>query len=253
MSWADTAAALADRWRVIAPDLRGHGDSDRAADGLYLYEAMALDLAALVDDLGPEQPVTLVGHSLGGSIAWRYAAAFPGRVRRLVLIEGLGPSPKLFATQDATPPAERLRRWAAETRAGARREPRPIASIEEGQARVAAAHPRLSPEQARHLAEHGLAALPGGGYRWKHDPRAAFPPFDYDLAMRGALWGAIACPTLLVYGAESWASNPAADGRAAFFPDAEVVLIEGAGHWVQLDRPAAFVAALDTFLGPPPG
>jgi pimeloyl-ACP methyl ester carboxylesterase len=55
------------------------------------------------------------------------------------------------------------------------------------------------------------------------------------------LWWRISCPTLLVYGKESWASDPVNDGRARHFRDAKVVAIENAGHWVHHDR-------LDTFL-----
>jgi pimeloyl-ACP methyl ester carboxylesterase len=58
----------------------------------------------------------------------------------------------------------------------------------------------------------------------------------------------VRCPTLLVYGTESWASNPAEDGRAAHFPDATVVTIEGAGHWVHHDRLEEFLAVVVPFL-----
>ena len=50
------------------------------------------------------------------------------------------------------------------------------------------------------------------------------------------LWGRITCPTLLVYGKESWASNPEEDGRIKHFKTAKVVSVEGAGHWVHHDR-----------------
>ena len=62
------------------------------------------------------------------------------------------------------------------------------------------------------------------------------------------LWGRITCPVLLVHGAESWASNPAADGRAAHFQNAEVLSVQGAGHWVHHDRLDAFLDALRRFL-----
>ena len=73
-------------------------------------------------------------------------------------------------------------------------------------------------------------------------------PSEASLAELEDLWSRIACPTLLIHGAESWASNPAEDGRAAHFPDARVISIEGAGHWVHHDRLDAFMAAIDPFL-----
>jgi pimeloyl-ACP methyl ester carboxylesterase len=63
-----------------------------------------------------------------------------------------------------------------------------------------------------------------------------------------ALWGRIACPTLLVYGKESWASNPEQDGRARHFGDAKVVSVDGAGHWVHHDRLAEFLSLTRAFL-----
>jgi pimeloyl-ACP methyl ester carboxylesterase len=63
-----------------------------------------------------------------------------------------------------------------------------------------------------------------------------------------ALWARIACPTLLVYGRESWASNPAEDGRARHFKNAEIVTVDGAGHWVHHDRLDEFLALMRRFL-----
>ena len=62
------------------------------------------------------------------------------------------------------------------------------------------------------------------------------------------LWARITCPTLLVYGKESWASNPAEDGRAKHFKNAEIVTFEGAGHWVHHDKLAEFLALTRRFL-----
>jgi pimeloyl-ACP methyl ester carboxylesterase len=63
-----------------------------------------------------------------------------------------------------------------------------------------------------------------------------------------ALWSRIACPTLLVFGRESWAKDPAADGRAGYFRDARVLGVDGAGHWVHHDRLAVFLDAVRDFL-----
>ncbi len=62
------------------------------------------------------------------------------------------------------------------------------------------------------------------------------------------LWSHIACPTLLVYGTESWATNPETDGRIAPFRDARVLAVEGAGHWVHHDRLDFFLDAVRRFI-----
>ncbi|MFI9720597.1 alpha/beta fold hydrolase [Streptomyces sp. NPDC052396] len=83
-TFADLAARLGDEWRVIAPDQRGHGASDRAAD--YSREGYLADLLALFDHLGLEQAV-LLGHSLGAINAYQFAARHPGRVAALINAE----------------------------------------------------------------------------------------------------------------------------------------------------------------------
>ena len=85
-----------------------------------------LDLANLIDALGPE-PVTLVGHSLGGSVTVMYAGIYPERVRKLVSIEGLGPPPAMIERMRARPPHERVRDWIEQMRdlAGAPAAPLP--------------------------------------------------------------------------------------------------------------------------------
>jgi pimeloyl-ACP methyl ester carboxylesterase len=62
------------------------------------------------------------------------------------------------------------------------------------------------------------------------------------------LYGRIACPTLLVYGRDSWATSPAEDGRLEHFGNARVVMIEDAGHWPHHDQADVFIAAVAEFL-----
>jgi pimeloyl-ACP methyl ester carboxylesterase len=247
-SWDWTAAELARDWHVVAPDLRGHGDSDWAADGNYAMEDFVFDLAELIDQLG-QTPLALVGHSLGGNIALRYAGCYPQKIAKLVLIEGLGPSPAKMAEQDAMPMAEGIRRWIEDHRRGLARQPRAYATLDDAIARAQAANLHLSPEQARHLTLHGTRRNADGSLSFKTDPSLAnLSPVDYTEAQKHALWREVTCPTLLVYGKESWASNPAEDGRAVHFQNARVELFGNAGHWVQHDRFDAFVETLRAFL-----
>ncbi len=247
-SWDFIAPALARRWKVICPDLRGHGDSDADPSGTYEIDRYVLDLARLIDHGGLAK-VRLVGHSLGGNIAIRYASAFPERVERLVAIEGLGPAPDELEERERMPPGRRLREWADERQAIERRVPRDYASVEEATTRMSAQFPSFAPELVRHLTIHGLRLSAPGAWRWKFDNGVRGEgPFELGRGEREALWAAIECPTYLIYGAESWASDPAEDGRAAHFRDAKVVMHEGAGHWVHHDRCEPFLADLLTQL-----
>jgi pimeloyl-ACP methyl ester carboxylesterase len=247
-AWDDVASRLAADWHVMAPDLRGHGDSQWADAGGYLMTGFIYDLVQLITQQATA-PVTLVAHSLGGAIATRAAGLYPELVRRLVNIEGLGPSPKMEAELAAKPLDARLRGWVDEQRQLAARPPRRYATLDDALARMRAENAHLSAAQALHLTRHGVRQNEDGTFSWKFDPYIrSWPPVDLTRDEIRELWGRVACPTLLVYGTESWASNPAQDGRAAHFRHAQVALIEGAGHWVHHDRLDAFMAVVRPFL-----
>ena len=247
-SWDRIAVALADRYHVIAPDLRGHGESDWHPCGRYPMEEYVLDLATIIDTLDLA-PVTIVAHSLGGNIAIRYTGTFPEKVRRLVAIEGLGHAPPRLAERDAQSAPDRLRGWIERVRAREARPARRPADLEDAIARLAAANPGFDAALVRHLAVHAVREAADGGLAWRHDRRMMeVAPFEATAAQQAELWGAITCPTLLIYGGASGASDPLTDGRAAKMPAARVVTIEGAGHWLQHDRPEAFMALLEDFL-----
>ena len=247
-NWDWVAARLRHDWHVIAPDLRGHGDSQWSTDGSYTMAGHVYDLAQLIRQQGLA-PVTIIGHSLGGNIAIRYTGLYPESVRKLVAIEGLGSSPQTLAERAKRTIDERMRTWIAQERGLAARPPHRYASIEEAFQRMQAVNKHLSPEQARHLTQHGVNQNEDGTYSWKFDNYVrVWPAYDISIEELHHLWSRITCPTLLVYGKESWASNPAEDGRAQYFQNAEVVTFDGAGHWVHHDRLDAFVEKVQAFL-----
>jgi len=247
-SWDWVAAALRHEWHVIAPDLRGHGDSAWSRSGHYTMANYIYDMAQLVHQQNLA-PVSIVAHSLGGNISLRYTGIYPETVRRLVAIEGLGPGPRSAAERDANPISERMRAWIDEQRAQAARLPRRYASVEDSLARMQEANKRLSPEQARHLTQHAVNQNEDGTYSWKFDPYVRiWPPYDMTREEIASLWSRITCPTLLVWGKESWATDPLADGRAGYFQDARVVGFDRAGHWVHHDRLDALLPELRNFL-----
>jgi pimeloyl-ACP methyl ester carboxylesterase len=179
----------------------------------------------------------------------RYAGIFPDTVRRLVAIEGLGPSPKMLAERLKRTIAQRMKKWIEDQRELSGRLPRRYASIEDAFKRMQEANKHLSPQQARHLTQHGVNQNEDGTYSWKFDNYVrAWPPYDMTVAEVEQLWARIVCPTLLVYGKESWASNPSEDGRLAHFQSARVESFDKAGHWVHHDRLDAFTDTVREFL-----
>ena len=250
-SWDWTARRLSDRYRVAAPDLRGHGLSDWVSDGDYAIMDMVYDLAQLIDHLGRDR-ITLIGHSLGGNIVLRYAGLFPERVEKLVCIEGLGPSPKMLADRADQAPDARIRQWIENRRARAGKEPRVMADADAAKERMARAHPKLSPEQVAHLTQTGVRAMEGGGVRWAYD-KGVIAPTGSDISHEDFkfLIAKIACPVWLVYGAQSWASNPEKDGRIDFFKSAAMLKVtefQDAGHWLHHEQFELFMERLEDFL-----
>jgi pimeloyl-ACP methyl ester carboxylesterase len=247
-NWDWVAAAFRDDYHVICPDLRGHGDSAWSPSGHYAMADYIYDLAQLVHQQ-KLAPLSIVAHSLGGNIALRYAGVYPENVARLVAIEGLGPGPRTQVAGERKPVPERIRAWIEDMRGYAGRQPRRYASIEQAFARMQQANPHLTEAQARHLTQQGVNQNEDGTYSWKFDQYVRlWPPYDMTREAIAELWGRIACPTLLVYGTESWASNPASDGRLAHFRNARVLAVERAGHWVHHDRLELFVAEVKAFL-----
>ena len=247
-NWDWVAAALREDWHIIAPDLRGHGDSEWSRDGNYNFASYIYDLYQLIDQQRLA-PVSIIGHSLGGHIAVRYAGIYPDKVRQLVAIEGLGPPPRRLAERAGKPVAERMQNWIAEQRDLSRRAPRRYATIEEALGRMQEENKHLSPEQARHLTYHGVNQNEDGTYSWKFDNYVrSWRPYDMAQAEIEELWSRIACPTLLVHGKESWATSPQDDGRIRHFRTARAHSVEGAGHWVHHDRLDEFLSLVRGFL-----
>lgn len=245
-SWDWAARHLRDRWHVMALDWRGHGDSAWSPDGAYLVPYHIIDLLELVQTLGVPQ-VTIVGHSFGGNVAARYAGAYPDRIAKIVFVDSLGPAMGSYTQWEKAGPVSRTREWIAQRRDRKLTETRLLPSVEAGAERMRKANPRLSAEQAQHLAAHGMNRFEDG-FGWKFDPRVSmFAPEDWEVR-GGPYWAEITAPALIMYGAQSWHTDPVSDGRADFFKNAEVQRFETAGHWIHHDVLDEFLAALDGFL-----
>ncbi|MFN7135449.1 MAG: alpha/beta fold hydrolase, partial [Myxococcales bacterium] len=228
LSWgfAPIAPALARAgYHVVAPDLRGHGDTERiGAGGYYHFMDYVFDVAELAPALARERLV-LVGHSMGGAISALYAGAFPDRVHRLVVMEGLDVS--------ETPVSElpeRTARWVQTVQAARARAPKVHPGIEAAADRLQANDARLERPLALFLAEKGTRAE-GGGRVFKHDPvHLTRGPYAFRLEAVRPFWERIACPTLLLDGAESDFRSEDRRQRHALFRHAREHTIAGAGH-----------------------
>jgi pimeloyl-ACP methyl ester carboxylesterase len=247
-NWDWIARSLRDRYHVIAPDLRGHGDSQWVIGSNYSMIDYVYDIAQLLHQQD-RFPVSVIGHSLGGSIGLQYAGIEPERVDKIVSIEGLGPSPGYIKQLGTKPVHERMRDWIEGGQKISGRLPRRYATLEEAFKRMQGENPHLSEEWARHLTAHGVNQNEDGTYSWKFDNYTRqHSPYSFNLREAHALWGRITCPTLLIRGTESFAGDYEKDGRAAVFQDARTVSIEDAGHWVHHDQLDVVLGMIDSFL-----
>ena len=244
-NWDWVAQELKSDYHIIAPDLRGHGDSQWLVGGSYTTIDYVYDLAQLVRQTGLRDMV-VIGHSMGGSVSLAYAGLYPDTVQQLISIEGMGSSAR---SDDATPGHEHLISWVEDLRQLSGRIPKRYPTLEDAFQRMQQANPHLTEEQARHLTIHGSNQNEDGTYSWKFDNyMRAWSPIGLTARQTYALYRRISCPTLLVHGVESWASDPAEDGRLDYFQDARSIGIDNAGHWVHHDQLENFLTIAKRFL-----
>lgn len=248
-SWEPFVAALEKKLtaprRIIAPDCRGHGDSDWVGDGgYYHFPDYIWDLNSLIEALKLPR-FTLVGHSMGGTISFIYTGTFPARVRKLVLVEGIGPLPAQFS--DAPP---RMERWITEVKLLPHRKIVEYTSLEVAADRLRRKNPRLKRELALELARTGMRRIENGSWVWKFDPlhRTAAPqPFYSGQAVE--FFRRIECPVLVINGAESHHTpRPDIAQRLEAIRDRTVAQIENAGHMIHHDNPDRLARVIAGFL-----
>jgi pimeloyl-ACP methyl ester carboxylesterase len=244
--------------KMIAPDWRGHGDSDWiGAGGYYHFVDYLLDLDALTRALAPTAvagdggaELWLLGHSMGGGAAALFAGAFPERVHALVFAEGYGPP-----AGDIEDAGSRLRLWVESVRAASpKREPsatKGMRSLDEAVERLRASNPRVPAATVRFLAEKSTRRGGDGLLRWKFDPLHRTPAaYPFIAAQAASTWRRVACPTLLVDGADSpMLALPDVGARQAAFANARRVVLEGRGHMMHLEGTDEMAREVAAFLG----
>ncbi len=232
-TWDHTAAALSDRYRVLALDQRGHGDSDWAPQ--YGIGLMAADLLAFMDALQLRE-VTLMGLSMGGLVSFVFTAAHPERVRRLMVLD-IGPEIAPAGSRNVS---------------AAMAESDVFASEDEAFAQARAANPRPTDETLRHRVRHNLRSQPDGTLTFKYDKAFRSQPgawLELTADQLWAAWRSVRCPVLLVRGDDSpILAAETAQRMLAENPNASFASIPDCGHSITLDRPQGLLDALNLWL-----
>ncbi len=244
--WDDFAPVVAPHYRVIAMDHRGHGDSDRDPQGRYGYDALVRDAEAVAEELAIDRLV-LVGHSMGGRTAIRFAARNAERMAGLVIV-------------DAGPDLDW--RGVMKIRDDAARSPDSFASVKEYESGLARALPMAPPEVLARLARHGVRQREDGRFVSKLDPffrqGVSRPLSEAEMATAsrdeaGDLWEAlekIPCPTLVVRGAASDVLSPETADRMVeeALPDGTLTVVPQSAHAVMAENPRGFNEAVAAFV-----
>ena len=254
--WMDVSAsfqflvdALEHDWHVIAPDWRGFGQSAWAPGGYWFPDYLG-DLDVLLRALAPDQPVNLVGHSMGGNVAGLYAGVRPQRIRKLALLEGFG-LPRAVPSAAAS----RYEKWLDEIA-----EPpafKPYGSFAEVADRLMQSNPRLTRDKATFLATHWARQLDSGEVVLASDPaHKMVNPVLYRLDEALACWRRTTAAVLWIWGDGAWMRKWFGSGdedlaqRRAAYPDLREVTLADCGHMLHHDQPGPLARVLEEFLAP---
>jgi pimeloyl-ACP methyl ester carboxylesterase len=257
--WMDVSAsfqfvvdAMTGGREVISLDWRGCGLTDHSGADCYWFLDLLGDLDAALDTLLPDQPFDLAGHSMGANVAMLFAGVRPGRVRRLVNLEGFG-APEIPADSAPT----RYKGWLRELKEPA--SVRAFDSEDKVAERLRKTNPLLSPDKAAWLARHWARQRSDGSWEILGDPaHKRTNPMMHNPEEVLAIWRRITAPVLWVRGDQSPPPEFWGHGRCSVAEFArrlehvqrvEKRLLPGAGHMLHHDQPGELGPLIDEFLG----
>jgi pimeloyl-ACP methyl ester carboxylesterase len=262
--WMDVAAswqfmvdafseAFVQQRPIIAMDWRGYGLTESPATDSYWFPDYLADLDALLDQLYPDQPIDLVGHSMGGNVVMMYAGTRPERIRRLINLEGFG----MPATRPAQAPS-RMAQWLDELKAqrGGDNDLKPYADAAGVAARLMKTNHRLPADKAQWLAQHW--ARPGSDGRWRILGDAAHKvvnPYLFRVDEALEMYRRIAAPVLVVEAADDslgqwWKGRYTLaefHERLKTVPVLEKAVVPDTGHMLHHDQPLSLAKIIEKF------
>jgi pimeloyl-ACP methyl ester carboxylesterase len=235
-TWDCVVAMLRERFRCVALDQRGHGDSEWSPVIDYRIASHVGDIEGFIDAMQLERPI-LVGQSMGGLNSIAYAIRHSDKMRAMVIVD--------VAPEISAPGADRIRDFASTPELDS-----PDAFLE----RAVKFNPIRNPAVLRRSLHYNLRETPAGKWTFKHDQRRrtddAMKSFTEDRVRLASEVSKIKCPTLIVRGALSDVlTDASAEKFARSLPNGRWVRIEKSGHNVQGDNPRALLDAMATFFG----
>lgn len=256
--WMDVSASfqfvvdhLQHDWHVIAPDWRGFGLSEKSHSDTYWFPDYLADLDQILAHYSPDQPVHLLGHSMGANVVSMYAGVRPERVQKLINLEGFG----LPQTHPKQAPG-RMRAWLDQLREG--QNLRAYPDLQQVAQRLQKNNWRLSQEKALFLANHWSASDSQGNWQILADPaHKLHGPLLFRVEEFLACWAKITAPTLWMEAVDTnvweWMgakeqAQPEIEARLSRIPNLRKYLMQDAGHMLHHDQPELLAQIIESFL-----
>ena len=277
--WMDASAsfqffvdALQGDWHVIAPDLRGYGQTQWQGSDTYWFFDYVLDLDRILDHFQPDAPVNLIAHSFGGNIASIYSGSMPHRIARFVNIDAFGPRAEGVkparlehkAQKEGQPapedtveiPPRRYAEWLDRVKKGSRF--KDFDTFEDLEKRLRREHPRVTPERIAFLARHWGKLREDGRVMMSTDPgNAQNDGIHITVRMDEAIgcWQNISAPVLWLIPEEGASksrakelANGGAESRLQHFRTRREVRIRECGHMVHIEKPELLAQLVESFM-----
>ena len=230
-------------YRIVTPDLRGHGDSEWTKGVGYDLLDYLYDLHRLVSDLDLA-PATLVGHSLGGAVVALFSGLYPSLVKKLVLMEAMG----LWVPEEGEASiTERLKMGFDLLGQQEGKTSKNFPSVDAAFDRMREANPSLSKDVAWHLTKHGIRENQDGSYSWKYDYYTRSPDFSLKHEDTIEIWKQISCPVLVVNADMGLSHRVGHNDTLRYFQDARLEVLEKATHWIFHDQKLAMQNLIKKF------
>ena len=234
-SWDAVARQLREHYWIIALDAKGHGDSANPPRG-YAYEQRMEDLQAFLDTLGWDK-IYAMGHSAGANTMGLHAAAYPGRLRAMILVEGVIVAAKTLPPDYYERILQQRRTW--ESREAL-----------EAYLRQHRETNRWREDVIQAVVAHEVVEHPDGSVEMKWTPEV-YNPEDHqrDTYNFITLAPGIAVPTLLIYSTDSFIPRQEIEAFRAALPQGQLQLVDDVGHNIYMEKPDMVAQTAPAFFG----
>ncbi len=251
-SFAYIASELEQQFHIIAPDLRGFGDTEHCSQGYWFPDYIA-DLDALVDLYSPNEPINLLGHSMGGNIVLMYAGIRPERVSNVISLDALG-----IANTSPEDSPQKYRQWLQQS--SSLKKQKTYANLAEFEHAIQTNNPTLSVDVIQFLANSWSKPIkddPSSEQRiLKHDRKHRHTnPIRYNHDDIFAMWKQITANICLIMASDSslykkYLSSGRLDGtiKALDIPEKNCYIVQGCQHMLHLEKPTTTAKYIRQFF-----